>query len=421
MKLKSMLTVALAALFGIADCFAQKHEGLALTPPLGWSSWNCFGMNINEDIRREIADAMVETGLKDAGYIYLNIDDNWQEPERDENGFIHANSKTFPSGMEALAKYVHLKGLKLGLYSDAGWKTCGGLPGSRGHEFQDAIQYARWGIDYLKYDWCNTDGADPETAYNTMREALFHAGRPIVFGMCEWGKSRPWTWAEKTAHLWRTTGDIGLHFDGIRYHGGGFNTTGVLPIIDLNTQGRAAAGPGHWNDPDMLEVGNGFTESEDRAHFSMWCMMAAPLILGNDIRNMSDETKNIVLNKEAIAIDQDSLGIQCFKAYEQDDVEVWFKPLVNDEWAVCLLNRSTETRKFLLHWNDYNIKDEVSGRAVNFNKRPFKIRNIWTKKDEGTTESLKKLKIPGHDVVMYRVTPLPKPVKKYDKAPAEEQ
>ena len=405
MNLRSFALTGFFLFFSLFSGNAQKQEGLALTPPMGWSSWNHFGMNISEDIIREIADAMVETGLRDAGYVYLNIDDNWQDPVRNEDGFIQANSKTFPSGMDALAKYVHSKGLKIGLYSDAGYKTCGGLPGSRGHEFQDAIQYARWEIDYLKYDWCHTEDVDPVTAYNTMRDALSHAGRPIVFAMCEWGKSKPWTWAEDTGHLWRTAGDIGLHFDNIVYHGS-FNTIGVLPIIDLNTQGRAAAGPGHWNDPDMLEVGNGFSVNEDRAHFSMWCMMAAPLILGNDIRNMSDETKNIIMNKEAIAIDQDSLGIQCFKAYEQDDVEVWFKPLVNDEWAVCLLNRSTEPRKFLLHWNDYKLRDDVSGREVNFNKRPYKIRNIWTKKDEGTTETLKKLIIPGHDVVMYRVSPM---------------
>ncbi|MGN0187901.1 MAG: glycoside hydrolase family 27 protein [Candidatus Cryptobacteroides sp.] len=393
------------------DAAAQKFDGLALTPPMGWSSWNCFGMHINEKDIIEIADAMVESGLRDVGYVYLNLDDNWQAKERDFNGFIHADAERFPSGIKALADYVHGKGLKLGLYSDAGCKTCGGLPGGRGHEYQDAITYARWEVDYLKYDWCNTKGVDPKTAYATMRDALYQAGRPIVFSMCEWGKSRPWTWAEDTGHLWRTTGDIGLHFDGIQYHGGGFNTTGVLPIIDLNTQGRAASGPGHWNDPDMLEVGNGFTVNQDRAHFSMWCMMAAPLILGNDIRKMSRETREIIMNKDAIAIDQDSLGVQCFLAYEQDDVQVWFKPLVNNEWAVCLLNRSTEPRKFLLHWNDYKLSDEVSGKEVNFNKGAFKIYNIWTHKEEGTTESLKKLTIPGHDVVMYKVTPLPKPKK----------
>ena len=229
----------------------------------------------SEGIVRETADAMVATGMRDAGYRYVIIDDCWQG-ERDADGFIQPDPERFPSGMKALADYVHAKGLKLGLYSDAGWTTCGDRPGSRGHEYQDALSYARWGIDYLKYDWCDTDGLNAEGAYQTMRDALEAAGRPIVFGICEWGDNQPWEWGKTIGHLWRTTGDIAPCFDCEVDHGD-WSSWGVLRILDMQEGLRAHAGPGHWNDPDMLEVGNGMSEAEDRAHFSMWAMLAAPL------------------------------------------------------------------------------------------------------------------------------------------------
>jgi len=292
---------------------AQKYENLAMTPPMGWNSWNKFGGKINEELIKGIADQMVATGLRDAGYIYLNMDDCWHGP-RDENGFITCDKDRFPSGIKALADYVHSKGLKLGIYSDAGRKTCAGLPGSFGHEYQDAIQYARWGVDYLKYDWCNNDNINYLGAYTLMRDALRSAGRPIVFSLCEWGSNQPWKWAKEVGHLWRTTGDIGCKFEKVTAKRGQWSALSVLEIIDLEANIRDAAGPGHWNDPDMLEVGNGMTVSEDRAHFSMWCMLAAPLILGNDLRNMSVATEEIIKNAEVIAIDQDTLGIQALRA-----------------------------------------------------------------------------------------------------------
>ena len=390
---------------------AQKFEGLALTPPMGWNSWNKFGKNINEKLIREIADAMVSSGLRDAGYIYLNIDDYWQAAERDAYGFILPDPDKFPSGILALSDYAHGKGLKLGVYSDGGRKTCGGRPGSNGHEYQDAIKYAEWGVDYLKYDWCNTDGIEVKTAYNTMRDALYKAGRPIVFSMCEWGKSRPWEWAQNTGHLWRTTGDIGPYFDSVHYHNG-WHDLGVLTIIELNNVARKGAGPGHWNDPDMLEVGNGLSVNQDRAHFTMWCMMAAPLILGNDVRNMTKETKEIVLNREVIAVDQDSLGVQGFRYRDDDGLEIWFKPLVNDEWAVCLFNRTTVPRNFVFHWNDYRLTDELSGRSTTFNNTIYTVRDLWQKRDAGTTEKLFKLTIPAQDVILYRIKPQTKAAKK---------
>lgn len=400
---KITLVAVLAALlcipFGVK---AQKFEGLADTPPMGWNSWNKFACDINEAIIRGIADAMVETGLRDAGYIYLNLDDCWHG-ERDSLGFIQADPVKFPSGIRALADYVHSKGLKLGIYSDAGRKTCGGRPGSFGHEYQDALQYAKWGIDYLKYDWCESEDINPVGAYNLMRDALRAAGRPVYFSMCEWGHSKPWEWASETGHSWRTTGDIYNCFDCVDEHPG-WKAFGVLQILDMQNGLRKYAGPGHWNDPDMLEVGNGQTVSEDRAHFSMWCMLAAPLILGNDIRNMNQDTKEIIMNQEVIALDQDSLGIQGLKFALENGLEFWFKPLVNDEWAFCILNRTTTSQEYSIDWQKFNLYDEVAKRFTDFDSKVYNIRNLWTKEDEGNTRKVKRVIVPGHDVVLYRLT-----------------
>ena len=379
--------------------FGQKFENLALTPPMGWNSWNNFGCNVSEQMIREMADAMVETGMRDAGYIYINIDDCWQG-ERDSLGFIQADPQRFPSGMKALAEYIHSLGLKLGIYSDAGWMTCAGRAGSRGYEFQDALQYAKWGIDYLKYDWCYTEGLNAKGAYLTMRDALHRAGRPIVFSMCEWGGSSPWKWAKDVAHLWRTTGDITNCFTCSTTSG-----FGVLNILDKQKEFREYAGPGHWNDPDMMEVGNGMTTSEDRAHFSMWCILAAPLIAGNDLRNMSEETLEILTNQEAIAVNQDSLGVQGFKYYEDDQMEIWFKPLSEDKWAVCFLNRSDHIKEVKHVWSQYYIWDNLAKRELNCAGREYSLFDIWKKKNVGTTSKPLVTKIPSHDVIMLTLSP----------------
>ncbi|HSR19183.1 MAG TPA: glycoside hydrolase family 27 protein, partial [Ignavibacteriaceae bacterium] len=383
MKIKYFLALFVSIALSV---HAQKFEYLALTPPMGWNSWNHFACEINEKIIRETADAMVSSGMKDAGYLYINIDDCWHG-ERDSLGFIHPDSSRFPSGMKALADYIHSKGLKFGIYSDAGWKTCGGKPGSRGYEYQDALQYAKWGVDYLKYDWCNTDGLNTEGAYLTMRDALYSAGRPVVFSLCEWGNSKPWLWGKNIGHLWRTTGDITNCFDCVVDHGS-WKSWGIMYILDMQEGLRTYAGPGHWNDPDMMEVGNGMSLNEDRAHFSMWCMLAAPLIAGNDIRKLSGGTKNILTNKEVIAVDQDSLGIQGFKYYSGDSVEVWFKPLQNNEWAACFLNRSLKIKQISFDWNKENVIDTISGRKINSQSNLNKIRNLWTRKEMGTTEKI---------------------------------
>jgi len=388
-------------LISITNLFGQKFEGLALTPPMGWNSWNKFACDVNEDLIRQTADAMVSTGMKDAGYLYINIDDCWHG-QRDSLGFIHPDPQRFPSGMKALADYIHSKGLKLGIYSDAGWKTCGGRPGSRGYEYQDALMYAKWEIDYLKYDWCNTEGLNAEGAYLTMRDALFAAGRPIVFSLCEWGNNKPWEWGKNIGHLWRTTGDITACFDCVVDHGT-WKSWGVMQILDMQDGLRIHAGPGHWNDPDMMEVGNGLTVNENRAHFSMWCMLAAPLIAGNDLRNMDKETLEILTNKDVIAVNQDSLGIQGFKYSAKDSIEIWFKPLMKDDWAMCILNRSRSIKQITFDLKTENVNDDFSKRDAKFKSSVYNLKNLWTKKDAGTTKEILEAEVPGRDVLMLRL------------------
>ncbi len=383
----------------ILTASAQKFENLAQTPPMGWNSWNKFACDINEKVIREAADYMVSSGMKDAGYEYIVIDDCWHG-KRDSLGFISANKEKFPSGMKALVDYVHSKGLKFGIYSDAGWETCGGRPGSRGREFQDAQTYAKWGVDYLKYDWCNTEGLKAEGAYMTMRNALREAGRPIVLSICEWGDNQPWEWAENIGHLWRTTGDIYNCWDCEEDHGT-WSSFGVLQILDMQDGLRKYAGPGHWNDPDMMEVGNGMSVSEDRAHFTMWCMLAAPLIAGNDLSNMSEATVAILTNREVIAINQDKLGIQGFKYKTIDDVEIWFKPLENENWAVTFLNRGDEAQKVSFNWNDEPVVDELNKLSPHFDENTYQLRDVWQHQSAGTTQRKLKVEVPPHDVITY--------------------
>jgi alpha-galactosidase len=396
--------ILLIILFLPAFLYSQKFKGLALTPPMGWNSWNEIGCDVNENIIREAANAMVTSGMKDAGYQYIIIDDCWHG-KRDNLGFIRADPERFPSGIKALADYIHSKGLKFGIYSDAGWRTCAGRPGSRGYEFQDAMKYAEWGVDYLKYDWCNTEGLNAEGAYLTMRDALYAAGRPVVFSLCEWGNNKPWEWGKNIGHLWRTTGDIAACFDCVVDHGG-WNSWGVMRILDMQEGLRIHAGPDHWNDPDMMEVGNGMSVNEDRAHFTMWCMLAAPLIAGNDLRKMTDETIQILTNKEAISIDQDSLGIQGFKYSEGDSLEIWFKPLINNEWAVCFLNRGKNSRSITFTWKERMVSDSFSKKEANFKKDNFNIYDVWIGQIVGKTNKPFIATIPPHDVTLLKLSPI---------------
>jgi alpha-galactosidase len=380
---------------------AQKFNELALTPQMGWNSWNKFQCDVSEELIRETADAMATNGMKDAGYQYINIDDCWQG-QRDAQGFIQPDPKRFPSGIKALADYVHSKGLKFGIYSDAGAKTCGGKPASRGHEYQDALTYAQWGVDYLKYDWCGCEDLNAQGAYTTMRDALHAAGRPIVFSICEWGNNKPWLWATNVGHSWRTTTDITPCFDCIKDNKTWYQW-GVLQILDAQKPLREHAGPGHWNDPDMLEVGNGMTVNEDRAHFSMWCLLAAPLISGNDLRHMSRETLDVLANKEVIALNQDQLGIEAFPYSTNKNCEIWFKPLAGDAWAMCVLNRGTQPQQIAFDWKSEKVADGFSKRETHFDTTTYSLRNLWSKADAGDTGKILNAEVPGHDILMLRL------------------
>ncbi len=398
MRKKRSLDLSLLLVVGIIAAAYSARTGdlafddLAKTPPMGWNSWNKFACNVSEKLIKETADELVSTGMKDAGYEYIVIDDCWQV-SRDTSGNIVPDSNRFPSGMKALADYVHSRGLKFGLYSDAGTKTCQGRPGSKGFEEKDAQQYAAWGVDYLKYDWCSTEGQDTREAYSKMSRALRAAGRPIVFSICEWGSSQPWLWAPGVGHLWRTTGDIQDCWDCSQPWGG----MGLIHIIDLQAELFPYSGPGHWNDPDMLEVGNGkMTIAEYRSHFSFWCLLAAPLMAGNDLRNMTPQIKEILTNKEVIAIDQDPLGMQGRKVFDGGATEVWMKPLSGTARAVILFNRGSVVAPITVTWEQIGLAPGVEAQ----------VRDLWVKKDLGPTNGRFTAKVNPHDVALIRVTPL---------------
>lgn len=390
MKTFILLAAIMLCAVSLTNAYSLDN-GLARTPPMGWNSWNKFACDVNEQLIREMADAMVTSGMKDAGYVYLVIDDCWQI-DRDAQGNILPDPHRFPSGMKALADYVHSRGLKFGLYSDAGTLTCQKRPGSRGYEFQDARQYAAWGVDYLKYDWCSTGTQNAPASYSIMRDALLKAGRPIVFSICEWGTSKPWLWAKDVGNLWRTTGDIQDCWDCKRDWGG----MGVVHILDLQDGLESYAGPGHWNDPDMLEVGNkGMTITEYRAHFSLWCILAAPLMAGNDLRNMTNEVKEILTNREVIAVDQDSLGMQGRRVKRDGDREVWAKQLADGGRAVVLFNRGPKSQEISVSWTEIGYPQQVAAQ----------VRDLWAHKDLGKLTGKFSAEVPSHGVVMVTVKP----------------
>ena len=368
----------------------RTANGLAPTPPMGWNSWNKYACNINEKIVRDMADAMAANGMRRAGYEYIVIDDCWHGT-RDAQGFIREDRTKFPSGLKALGDYIHSRGLKFGIYSDAGRKTCGGRPGSQGHEYQDALTYAGWGVDYLKYDWCSTGIRNAEEAYALMADALRATGRPIVLSICEWGNNRPWEWAQKIGNLWRTTGDIRDAWAGrVTY------SIGVMDIVDRNEPLYPFAGPGHWNDPDMLEVDNGgLSDDESRAHFSLWAMMAAPLIAGNDIATMTPATRAILLNEEVIAVDQDRLGLQGRRVRDDGDHEVWSKPLADGSRAVALLNRGTMPAAITVSWPEIGYTATTTAA----------IRDLWAHRAVGRRKGSYTATVPPHGVAMVTIRP----------------
>ena len=362
---------------------AVKDNGLARTPPMGWNSWNKFAGRVDDAAVRGVADAMVSTGMKKAGYIYVNIDDTW-EAVRDAKGNITTNSK-FPD-MKALADYVHAKGLKIGIYSSPGPKTCAGYEGSYGHEEQDARTYAAWGMDYLKYDWCSASAVYPNSdmpaVYQKMGDALLATGRPIVYSLCQYGLEKVQDWGAKAGgNLWRTTGDINDSWKSMEKLG-----------FDLQAGLETAARPGHWNDPDMLEIGNGgMTDTEYRTHMSLWAMLAAPLLAGNDLRNMSPATAEILMNADVIAVNQDSLGKQGRRFSKSGEQEIWVRPLADGSTAVALFNRATEPATVKANWSALGIANVK------------KVRNLWSHQDVTSTGANYEATVPGHGVVMLRV------------------
>lgn len=370
------------------DTVSAMDNGLALTPPMGWNSWNIFAGNIDEAKIKQIADTMVSSGMRDAGYIYLNLDDNWMaNPARDADGNLMADPVRFPSGMKALADYVHSKGLKLGIYGDRGTMTCMGIPqsGSHGYEVRDANTFASWGIDYLKYDNCNSD-ADAHADYERMRDALANCGRPIVFSICAWSYQ---DWMPNTGNLWRIGNDIKDVWDG-----GNNWYNGIVNCITDNAYLSGNAGPGGWNDTDMLEIGNGgCTDEEYRTQMSMWSIMAAPLIAGNDIRTMTQATKDILLNNEVIAVDQDAAGLQGFRVKSSNGLEVWCKPLGTDGTtkAVALFNSSEAAADITVHWTDIGLLGPVT------------VRDLWEHADKGSFDSSYTASVPAHGVVILKV------------------
>ena len=366
-------------------------DGLAKTPPMGWNSWNKFGCDVNEKMIREMADAMVASGMMEAGYRYIVIDDCWQVG-RDKEGNIIADPERFPSGMKALGDYIHSKGLLFGIYSDAGTKTCQKRPGSRGYEFQDARQYAAWGVDYLKYDWCSHGEQNAKASYSLMRDALKAAQRPMVFSICEWGTNQPWTWGADVGHLWRTTEDILDCWDCTTDWGG----MGWPLILDKQVGLEAYSGPGHWNDPDMLEVGNkSLTMEESKAHFSLWCLLSAPLMAGNDLRSMAPETKAILTNPEIIALDQDPLGKQGTKVRDDGEFEVWSKVLADGSRGVVLFNRGPSEARIAFSWTEIGYPVRLSA----------KVKDLWLHKELGKFRGGFGTTVPSHGVVVLRVEP----------------
>jgi alpha-galactosidase len=357
--------------------------GMAKTPPMGWNSWNHFHTTIDDAAVRGIADALVSSGMKDAGYVYVNIDDTW-EGSRDANGNIQSNSK-FPD-MKALSDYVHSKGLKLGIYSSPGPKTCAGYEGSYLHEAQDAKTWASWGVDYVKYDWCSASlmfkPEDEHAVYQIMGDALRATGRPIVFSLCQYGQQSVQTWGTQVGgNLWRTTGDISDNWQSMTHIG-----------FDLQTGLGDYAGPGHWNDPDMLEVGNGgMTDIEYQTHMSLWSLLAAPLLAGNDPRSMSAATHDTLTNSEVIAIDQDKAGRQGYRVTKDGDKEVWSRPLANGDLAVGLFNREDSAATINAAWADLKL----SGK--------HKVRDLWQHKDLGPAADSFSTEVPSHGVVLVRI------------------
>jgi alpha-galactosidase len=377
----SLAAIPLIAFTVSAPPAQALNNQLALTPQMGFNDWNAYGCNVSESLIKSTALAMHNNGMQAAGYQYVNIDDCWLTHNRDGSGHLVPDPAKFPDGISGTAAYVHSLGLKLGIYEDAGTMTCAGYPGSLGHEQADADSFAAWGVDYLKYDNCNNQGVDAVKRYTAMRDALKKTGRPIVYSICEWGKNKPWTWGPGIGNLWRTTGDISP------------NWTRMLGIIHANASHASAAGPGHWNDPDMLEIGNGhLTDAEQKTHFSLWAEMAAPLLIGTDLRKASQHTFDILSNKDVIAIDQDTLGKQGVVISSSGGLVVYSKQLANGDRAVALFNETAGTK---------TISTSAAKAGLN-SASSYTLRDLWSKASRTTTGAIS-ASVPAHGTVLFRV------------------
>ncbi|MCO1581504.1 NPCBM/NEW2 domain-containing protein [Crossiella sp. SN42] len=374
----------LGLLVALPQQAAALPDGLALTPPMGFNNWNATGCAVDEKLIRDTADLFISKGLKDSGYEYVNIDDCWAAPDRDPvTKRLTHHPERFPSGIKALADYVHAKGLKLGIYTSAGTLTCAKtMPGALDHEEIDAQTFADWGVDYLKYDNCNNQGRPALERYTKMGDALKKTGRKIVYSLCEWGENKPWEWGAEVGHLWRTTGDITDTW------------AKTMDIMKRNAVLAEHAGPGRWNDPDMLEVGNGgMTDTEYRSHFSLWSIMAAPLLIGSDLRKVTPATFDILNNREIIAVDQDKLGKQGRVLSNQDGRWIFAKPLANGDTAVALFNETEVAARI-----------STSATELGLPKRAgYKARDLWQHKDLQTAGEVSAV-VPPHATVMYRIS-----------------
>jgi alpha-galactosidase len=385
MSTATVITVSAAVTIATPSPAHALENGLARTPPMGFNNWNTTHCraDFNEAMVKGIADIFVNRGLKDLGYQYVNIDDCWALPRRNAQGDLVPDPKRFPNGIKAVADYVHSKGLKFGIYTSAGTKTCNdlGFPGGLDHEEQDAKLFASWGVDYLKYDNCNNQGRPAIPRYTKMRDALAKTGRPIVYSICEWGQNKPWTWAQDVGNLWRTTGDISD------------NWNSMIGKARANRVLAQYAKPGAWNDPDMLEVGNGgMSATEYRTHFSLWAIMAAPLLIGSDLRKVSEDTFTILKNADVIAVDQDKLGKQGTVISNSGGLVVYSKVLANGDRAVALSNENTSTATI-----------STTTSAIGMGSGTFTLKDLWSKSTRTTTGAIS-ASVPGHGTVMYRVS-----------------
>ncbi|TCO57283.1 NPCBM/NEW2 domain-containing protein [Actinocrispum wychmicini] len=379
------LSTVAASVLALAQPALALDNGLARTPPMGFNNWNTTQCTatFNESMIKSIAEEFVSKGLKDAGYQYVNIDDCWAKTSRNAQGDLDPDPARFPNGIKALADYVHSKGLKFGIYTSAGTHTCNkaGFPGGLDHEQQDANRFASWGVDYLKYDNCNNQGVDAQTRYKKMRDALAATGRPFVYSITEWGQNQPWLWAQPVGNLWRTTGDISDSY------------TKMVSIFTKNLPLAQYAKPGAWNDPDMLEVGNGgMTPAEYRSHFSLWSIMAAPLLIGSDLRKVSAENYATLVNKDVIAVDQDPLGVQGKQISAAGNKYVISKPLSNGDYAVALFNNNSSAQTI-----------STTAAAIGIGSASsYTLKDLWSKSTRSTTGTIS-VSVPAHETVVYRV------------------